>query len=166
MDEFIWITDPHYNRVTKNQIVEHFQELKIKNPKGIFLTGDISNGTNLKEHLELLADLDIPIYFCLGNHDIYNLSFKEANDIVRLLCKTYDNLFYLNDCKPMLLSNKVALIGQNGWYDARYLKPISNLIFAHDSFYIKDFSWLLWLIVFKKILILCSFMCYTVNIWF
>ena len=85
----------------------------------MFITGDISNGRSIDYHLSLMAKrIKCPIYFVLGNHDYHFSSIAEVHRKVRKVCKEYPNLVWVRDAGTVHLSDEVALIGSEGWYDA------------------------------------------------
>lgn len=43
-DKYLWFTDTHLDKVTPWKLFRFIRHLIKENPKGIFLTGDISNG--------------------------------------------------------------------------------------------------------------------------
>jgi calcineurin-like phosphoesterase family protein len=50
----------------------------------IAITGDISDGRHLEDHLSLIAErVEKPIFVLLGNHDRYHTSFAGAEEQVR-----------------------------------------------------------------------------------
>lgn len=139
-DNYLWLTDTHFNFVSRPKLVEFFLYLKSKSPAGIFLTGDISTGPHIVHHLQWMSKIvDVPIYFVLGNHDYYRSSFLETEKAINTLCQRNDNLFYLTNSIPISLNEHVAIIGDDGWYDAGWRDPFTSLVFIWDFFFIKDF---------------------------
>lgn len=140
MSKYLWITDPHFNFSSPEQNKKFLEHVKGYNPAGIFLTGDISTGRELSSHLKLiLGILDCPIYFVLGNHDYYRSSFAHIDYEMSYLSKRHGNLHYLNNEDPISLSEKVAVIGHNGWYDAGWRTPVFPFVFWADWYFIHDF---------------------------
>lgn len=138
--EYIWLSDTHLNFLTKSDLIHFILELEAKQVDGIFLTGDISTGPHIIHHLLYLKKItQIPIYFVLGNHDYYRSSIREVRASVHDLCSHNTNLFYLSKSEPISLTSEIALIGHDGWYDARWREPKTSLIFLWDWFNIKDF---------------------------
>ena len=67
-----WCTDTHLNFCSTATIEAFCIELNQSDGDIIALTGDISEGSILEEHLNFLATrLNKDIYFVLGNHDYY-----------------------------------------------------------------------------------------------
>lgn len=138
-DKYLWYTDTHLDKVapwTKFRFISHIRREK---PKGIFLTGDISNGLMTKFDLGLLASwVDCPIYFVLGNHDYHFSSIESTHQRIRALCRKHPNLIWMTDSDVVPLSEEVALIGTEGWYDAGIGKP-EYLKITPDWLLIEDF---------------------------
>jgi predicted phosphohydrolase len=123
--KYLWLTDTHLRPWSRKKLIDIIMEDK---PRGIFLTGDISYGLTLFNDLEFLVRYARrPIYFVLGNHDYHFSSIKKTHEMVRLLCNEYKNLIWMTDAGVERLTDEVAIIGTEGWYDAllgnkRYIK--------------------------------------------
>lgn len=139
--KYIWLTDTHFNFLESYKIIEFFLELKFQDPDGIFLTGDISNGPNVCKHLHWLQRIvDKPIYFVLGNHDYYRSSFQMVEQSVSELVNSNHDLHYMNVENYISLNQDTALIGHNGWYDAKWHDPLLPVVFLADWYFIDDFK--------------------------
>lgn len=137
--KYLWFTDTHFNRVYFWNLIKFFLKIRKENPVGIFLTGDISDGKTTIFYLKLLASLiKIPIYFILGNHDLYFSSFDKTFRKIRKTCGKYSNLIWMTESELIFLNQEVGLIGVDGWYDARLGNP-SYLAITIDWVMIKDF---------------------------
>lgn len=140
MKSFAWITDPHFNCISMSKRIEFFAQLSRLKVDGILITGDISDGLNLPVDLQMLADFcKQPIYWTHGNHDYYRSSFSAVQDCASILMKNNSNMHYLGVCQPISLTPEVALIGHDGWYDARWRDPLTSLVFLCDWLMIKEF---------------------------
>jgi len=139
--KFLWATDIHlcyYNRL------EFVRTINRHNPSGVFLTGDISHlGFSLYGDMEYIGrETHCPIYFILGNHSIWFSSFAERYKQVRELCSKYPNLIWMNNVDVIPLSNEVALIGNENWYDGTTETTTKKIKFSKayiDWLLIKDF---------------------------
>lgn len=137
MNKYLWLTDIHLNFLKTQSRQDFFKTLKLKNPHGIFLSGDIATGTTVAEILAELGEyLNLPIYFVLGNHDLWNSSSAQVKE---KLAQLPSNLVYLSQSEPIALTKKVGLIGHDGFCDARWKEPKYPLVFLMDWFFIKDF---------------------------
>lgn len=136
--KYLWYSDTHFSRVSPYTFYKLIRNIIVEEPYGIFLTGDISNGLFINLHLAILARcVKCPIYFVLGNHDIHFSSFDKVYSKIRKLCLKYNNLIWLSEQEPIEIGNEVALIGAEGWYDARignpeYLKATFDWVLIDD----------------------------------
>lgn len=138
-DKYLWFTDVHLDTILPWTLIKFIRHVRHEKPKGIFLTGDISNGFMLGWHLKMLAmSAKCPIYFVLGNHDYHFSSLEKVHAKVRKLCKKYPNLVWMTDNEVVPLNKEVAVIGTEGWYDAEKGKP-EYLKFTFDWFMVKNF---------------------------
>jgi predicted phosphohydrolase len=138
-DKYLWYSDTHLNSTFPWSKYVMYHAIEKERPKGLFLTGDISNGVLLKHDLSQLAqNINCPIYFVLGNHDYFWSGIDKTHKRVRNLCKTYNNLFWLTESPIIELDEDIGLIGTEGWYDlslgdSKYIK------YTFDWFCIPDF---------------------------
>lgn len=138
-DKYLWFTDTHLDKVPPWNLVKMLLHILKENPKGIFLTGDISNGLLTPWHLRMIATfVKCPIYFVLGNHDYHFSSLEKTHEKVRALCKEFPNLIWMTEAGVVHLNEEVALIGTEGWYDACNGKP-EYLQFTFDWMLTEDF---------------------------
>ncbi len=79
-----------------------------------------------------------PIYFVLGNHDYHERTFASVHDDLHRLMRRHPNLHWMTERGVISLSEEVALIGTEGWYDARFGNP-SLLRYTTDWFRTHDF---------------------------
>jgi 3',5'-cyclic-AMP phosphodiesterase len=134
--KFIWLTDLHMRPWKRHRLVSHLNK---EQPDGIFITGDISDGITLIGDLTYFAThLPCPIYFILGNHDYWMSSIDKRHNAVRELCSKHSNLIWMTEADIVRISDEVALIGDEGWYDADNGKP-EYLKFTFDWWMVEDF---------------------------
>jgi 3',5'-cyclic-AMP phosphodiesterase len=133
-------SDTHFNFTMPWTPGNFASKLLEENPAGLILAGDIACGLTIKQTLKSLAKkLDhIPIYFVVGNHDYYATSIRETTKILKELCATYPNLHWLTDTDHIALTDDVALIGEDGWYDGRLGNPV-YLSYNFDWMVIDEF---------------------------
>ena len=136
--KFLWFTDTHLNLAALGAKFDFYLKIEKEKPDGVFLTGDISNGSNTINDLKYLArNVEVPIYFVLGNHDYFYNSIDGMNDKIRLLCKEYPNLIWMTESNPIALNNEVSIIGTEGWYDAMVGDP-KYIKYTFDWFMISN----------------------------
>ncbi len=116
----IWATDIHLNFLDGDQrrrLVKSFVE---QSPDAVLLTGDIAESPSIVACLEALAkDVGRPIYFVLGNHDYYRGSIAETRREVTRLAERTPALVYLSNVEMVELTSTTAIVGHDGWGDAR-----------------------------------------------
>ena len=114
-----WISDPHLECLAPSLVETFIRHLATQRVDAFVITGDISNAQNLDQHLALLASLQVPVYFVLGNHDFYQGSFTSVEQLVRKACCKHPTLVHLGQGEIIQLGAGTALIGHRGWADGR-----------------------------------------------
>jgi predicted phosphohydrolase len=124
MKKFVRYTDTHLNFAWSWERRRFAAMLVDERPDGILLTGDISDGRLLVAHLnELAANLACPIYFVLGNHDFWHKGFEQTYAEVQKMTAKTPNLIWLTLSPVISLTEDVALVGTEGWYDGLAANP-------------------------------------------
>jgi len=135
----VWSTDLHLDAVDKAQYRQFFDLITAYEPDIVLIGGDISNGIASLKHLNHLAKvIDKPVYFVLGNHDFYYGSISKIREIAHALTKEYPQIIYLTDNGIIPLSEQTALIGHDGWSDARAGNFFQSDIMLNDYFLIEE----------------------------
>ena len=116
-----WATDIHLNFLTRDAVIAWCDDvLAAGDPDAIVLTGDLAEGHDLEDWLHLLEErLGRPIYFVLGNHDYYRDSIEAVRDRMRRLTDRSRHLTWLGATDVVSLTPTTALVGHDGWGDAR-----------------------------------------------
>lgn len=137
-NKFIWLTDLHMNNMFPWRKWKLISKIKIEQPKGIFITGDISNGLWLSHDLKMLASTGVDCYFVNGNHNYHWSSFERTNEKIRELSAIHPNLIWMEDHEIIQLDEETCVIGAEDWYSAD-LGDTKWLQFTFDWFLIKEF---------------------------
>ncbi len=138
MTVIAWITDPHLNFLRNSNGARAFGEYTAQDlaayeaedpaaSRCVVITGDIAECSNLHSLLSaFVAGVNTsekyPVYFVLGNHDLYGGSQARAHYIARLVTET-TNSKWLTESGVIELTPDTALVGNDGWYDARNGDP-------------------------------------------
>jgi len=73
----------------------------------LLIGGDIGEATNVEFYLRFLADnIEVPIYFVLGNHDYYWGSIDDVRSRISSLCKGTNKLIWLPQSGVVRLSRR------------------------------------------------------------
>lgn len=125
----IWLNDIHLNFLRQPNAAKKFAASlfeKYPDAKGLIITGDISDGTNLEKHLrELSEGWSKPIYFVLGNHSYYHSSWTKIDTLVTNLVDEIPHLHWLNQGIHEVDGHTIC--GICGWYDAYHGNSNSNV---------------------------------------
>lgn len=136
-----WFTDIHLDCVDNLRDTITRLKLEAKSSEIVVITGDISVGTSVVQHLKQLENaLNKPIYFVMGNHDYYFSNILETRKKVTEACRHYSFAKYLGSIPYIKLNNSTALIGSDGWYDGINGNVDDSEIIMNDWIKIADFS--------------------------
>jgi predicted phosphohydrolase len=113
--KLVWISDPHFNFLPHSEIVQAVINGFEDSGDVVLYTGDISNGRNLANTLELMTPEKS--FFVAGNHDYYHSSWKKVDDIC-----SKAKPFWLDKCSPVKLTENTVLCGVGGWADGNFVK--------------------------------------------
>ena len=120
MTRVAWLTDIHLNFLDAARRNGFYQSLRRRECDALLVTGDIAESNTLSPLLEeMAAALDRPIYFVLGNHDFYRGSIPQVRARAAGLADLSEHLIYLTDAGVVPLAGQTALVGHDGWADAR-----------------------------------------------
>ncbi len=115
-----WTTDIHLN-FCKQGVRERFLRSLSESADAVAISGDIAESHNVEAYLTQMEDhLQRPIFFVLGNHDFYRGSILETRTAITRLADQSSRLVYLSTAKVVELSSKTAIVGHDGWADARF----------------------------------------------
>lgn len=136
-EKYLFITDPHLLPFNRFKMLDAILSQK---PRAVFVGGDISYGPTLISDLKFLGKrIGRPMYFVLGNHDYHFSSIDKVHTKVKEVCEEYRNLVWLTNAGVVPITNEVAVIGAEGWYDAQ----VGNkefIKYTFDWFLTSDFK--------------------------
>lgn len=140
MHNIAWCTDLHFDSTSVSRIDSFIREVESTNAASVLITGDISNAKRITVDLEYLeTKLQRPIYFVLGNHDFYGSYIESTRNEVTALCRRSTYLKYLTSVSLIIIGS-TAIIGHDGWYDARAGSYKETTFLMNDWVQIGDFA--------------------------
>ena len=114
-----WMTDLHLNFVTPEARLG-FLETARDQADAFVICGDIAESYDIIDTLaEIQGVWQKPVYFVLGNHDFYRGSIRATRAEVAELAARSEFLTYLTTVGVVELTPQTALVGHDGWADAR-----------------------------------------------
>ena len=118
--KLLWLSDLHLDHADSESLSLLYDTLAGVDYDAAVITGDITSSPHLKRHLTLLARASgRPVAFVLGNHDYSGSSIEKTREIVADVCSSESKLHHLKRGKILPLTADTALIGTDGWADAR-----------------------------------------------
>ena len=136
-----WLTDIHLDCVQNPYTVMQALVKSSREADMLLISGDISVASSLRNHLRIIDEVaEKPVYFVLGNHDYYFGNVSDVRKSVRDTCQTSSYLRYLSNVSFVRLEPGIALVGHDGWYDARNGDYVQSPILMNDWVKISDYS--------------------------
>lgn len=133
MPRIAWATDLHLEFCSTARIERFCEAVRAAAPDVLLLAGDIATARSLTTALGLLEErLPCPIYFVLGNHDFYGGSIRSVRAEVVARTESSPSLRWLPTAGVMSLSAETAVIGVDGWGDARCGDEWSSSVRLND----------------------------------
>ena len=133
-----WLTDIHLNfldAVNRRRFLETIES----QADAFAISGDIAESPSIIDVLtEMKEILQKPIYFVLGDHDFYRGSIEKTRVEVAKLAEQCELLTYLTATSVVELSPQTALIGHDGWADARLGDFENSHVFLNDYIAIQE----------------------------
>ena len=115
-----WLTDIHLNFVDAIRLDDLFASVRDR-ADAVAISGDIAESRDVCHYLRSIEEIvQKPIYFVLGNHDFYRGSIPQVRRMVTGLASESRNLKYLTAMQVVELTPSTAIIGHDGWADARF----------------------------------------------
>jgi len=121
MTRLAWLTDIHLDHLKPRlQVRQAFAEMVATDSDCCAISGDISTWHDARLLGDFAKYYGKPVYFVLGNHDIWGGGFLTAKTQILTLQKEYANLHWLTWMTPVQIAPGVEICGVDGWYDAEF----------------------------------------------
>lgn len=137
--KIVWMCDLHLDAAEQHVVQQLLYDLSALKPDLILIGGDTSNGyTALRNLLSISQAIDKDLYFVLGNHEFYHGSISNTRELAQKLTHSYKQIHYLTKEHIVELTPNIALVGHDGWSDARAGNFMNSIIALHDYTLIDD----------------------------
>jgi len=117
--DLAWTSDLRFDRMDAAARTAFIERLEERCPNALLVAGDLATGPTLARALQWLGELGVRTYFVLGNRDGWGMGFGKARGIAHDTCRQFPLLTYLSTTGVVQLAPDLALVGADGWYDAR-----------------------------------------------
>jgi predicted MPP superfamily phosphohydrolase len=136
MKNIAWATDTHFEIATDKQFKKFIDSAREYD--ALIITGDIAQATSWQHYMHKVAKklAPMPVFFILGNHDIYFSDLVSEHD--KLLSITIDNLHPLTIMPPYIINDEIAIVGHQNWWDGGYSEEKTGLL--DRTFMFQDYS--------------------------
>jgi len=135
-----WLTDIHLNFLAPDHR-EDFLKTVAGRCDAVVVSGDIGESPGIEGLLrEMESALQKPTYFVLGNHDFYKGSIAGTRERVGKMARQSDHLVYLTEEGVVQLTPNTAMVGHDGWADARLGDFDRSDVLMNDFFLIEELS--------------------------
>jgi len=136
-----WLSDIHLNFLDHRKIDRFLTRLAAAGVDSWLISGDIGEADSVGPLLRKLSSrLPGMIYFTLGNHDFYGSSLAAVQEETSVLVRATPNLVWLTETEPRLLEERVALVGDDGWGDARHGDAMGTPVELNDFYLIDELT--------------------------
>ena len=141
MKRVAWLTDVHLNFLAPERVYRFLDGIAELRVDAVLISGDVAEAPDLEAQLQrIAARLAAPVYFVLGNHDYYFGSIRRVRQEMEALCRRTPGLFWLPTAGVVELSSTVALVGHDGWADARLGDYGRSLVMMNDYRLIEELA--------------------------
>jgi predicted MPP superfamily phosphohydrolase len=135
-----WLTDIHLNFIDESARARFWASVRPL-ADAVAISGDIAESPTVDVHLrEIELALEMPVYFVLGNHDFYRGSIAQTRAKVGKLACQSGRLVYLAQAGVVELTPNTALVGHDGWADARLGDFDRSEVILNDYLLIEELS--------------------------
>lgn len=133
-----WLTDIHLDFLAPAERAALAGAVRAAQPDRVVVTGDIAIAPTVLELIEELAAVaGPPLWFVLGNHDFYRGSVA---DVRARAAAHAGNARWLPAAGVVRLDARTALVGVDGWGDARLGDFVGTRVMLNDFFLIEELA--------------------------
>ena len=136
-----WATDIHLDIADDHGVERFILQLEKSGADAFLIGGDIAKAGSVERYLRSLeARLMRPVYFVLGNHDYYIGSIPRVRSAMEELSRRSPLLKWLPASGVVELTPDTALVGHDGWGDARIGNVDTTPVRLNDFVMIDELS--------------------------
>ncbi|HUQ05613.1 MAG TPA: metallophosphoesterase [Kofleriaceae bacterium] len=134
-----WLTDIHLDFLDPAARAGLAATVRAEQPDTVVVTGDIAIAPTVLDLIEqLAAGCGAPLHYVLGNHDYYRGSIADVR--ARAAATTAGRSRWLHAGGVVRLDATTALVGVDGWGDARLGNFVTTRVMLNDFIFIEELS--------------------------
>ena len=134
-----WLTDIHLEWLSEDDLTAFLESVMASEPTAVLIGGDIGQADSVVRFLRRMSrHFKRPVYFVLGNHDYYGGSIAAVQAQIRELCRSDDDLTWLDESGVVSLTPETALVGHGAWADGRYGDFAGSAVMLNDYLLIEE----------------------------
>jgi len=140
MTRTVWLTDIHFEFLADHGVATFLASVRTCKPGAVLVGGDTGQAHTVLDYLRTIqSQLHVPVYFVLGNHDFYGGSIHEVREQIRDAGAESPRLHWLDESDVVELGPRTALLGADGWADARCGDYERSRVMLNDYLSIREF---------------------------
>jgi Icc protein len=133
-----WVTDIHLDFLDGSSLERFCCNVADTGADGVLVGGDTAQAASFERMLRLMSlRIRKPIWFVLGNHDFYGGSIADVRRRARDLTRQ-GRLVWLGAADCVELTPTTALVGHDGWGDARLGDHAGSTVVLNDFLRIQE----------------------------
>lgn len=135
-----WASDIHLN-FPEADTRQMFYTKLAQWSDAVAVSGDIAESPSVEQYLlEMAEHVQRPIFFVLGNHDFYRGSITATRRQIASLAAREPLHTYLTATDVVELTSATAIVGHDGWADARLGNSDQWQVIINDYLLIEELS--------------------------
>ena len=133
-----WVTDIHLDFLDEAGVGAFCESIASSRADGVLVGGDIALAATVEATLRnMTRHFGKPTWFVLGNHDYYGGSVAAVRERATALSRE-GRAVWLGAVDVVELTPRAALVGHDGWGDARFGDHTGSTVLLNDFFRIRD----------------------------
>jgi len=135
-----WVTDVHLDFLSAGQTDRFFAEIAETGADGVVVGGDTALAASVGRLLKRMGRVvGKPLWFVLGNHDFYGGSIAAVRETATEVSRG-GRVVWLGAAGVVELSPRTALVGHDGWGDARLGNAARTPVLLNDFLVIAELA--------------------------
>ncbi len=140
---YAWITDPHLDHLSPEELKDFHRQVRDNTTMDttLLVTGDITTSRRLFEHIDGLGQACRgKMLYILGNHDRWGSSLAQCERDLRPHNLPQGHSVFMDLVDSIELEEGLHVVGDSGWYDGRNGLQGNPRMILNDWFYVEEYK--------------------------